>query len=89
LYFLRTEGLHFDGFDEQYYRELGQYTLRQWPVTNDQVAQSLSAVHLISIEQFKESAESCGGLVTFKRTVEPSAPTGHHITSAMDTRSLP
>lgn len=66
VHFLRTEGLFFEGFDEQYYRDLGKYTLRLWPVTTEQIEQSLNAIHLISIEDFKRSAEQSGGVVTFE-----------------------
>ena len=73
VHFLRTEGLFFEGFDEQHYRDLGQYTLRLWPVTTEQIEQSLNAIHLISIEDFKRAAEQSGGVVTFESSANADA----------------
>jgi hypothetical protein len=87
IHLLRTEGLFFEGFDEQYYRELGQYTLRLWPVTMEQVDQSLNAIHLISIEDFKRAAEQNGGVVTFEMNTIPQID--GRVTAMVNDRSKP
>lgn len=89
VHFLRTEGLFFEGFDEQHYRELGQYTLRLWPVTAEQVNKSLNAVHLISIEDFKRSAEQNGGVVTFEADTNPKPQFDRRVTAMTSGRSEP
>lgn len=89
IHFLRTEGLFFEGFDEQYYRELGQYTLRLWPVTAEQVDKSLNAVHLISIEDFKRSAEQNSGVVTSEAGTNPKPQLDRRVTAMMSGRSEP
>ncbi|MEZ6092178.1 MAG: hypothetical protein R3C05_30090 [Pirellulaceae bacterium] len=62
---LRTVGLKIEGEDEQCFSELGQFTLRQWPVTQEQAERSLQGVQLISIAQFKLNCERVGAKVVF------------------------
>ncbi|MEM9588195.1 MAG: hypothetical protein AAGA03_13015, partial [Planctomycetota bacterium] len=64
-YRLRTRGLRIEGEDERCYRTHGQFVLRQWPVSVEDVEQSLDSVELISIDQFKLDAQTSGGHVVF------------------------
>ncbi|QDV69960.1 hypothetical protein Poly24_36790 [Rosistilla carotiformis] len=62
---LRTRGLAFEGQDEQCFTTLGEFTLRQWPVTGDDVQRSLQSVELILVDQVKSDTERAGGKVIF------------------------
>lgn len=64
-YRLRTDGLEAEGQDEQFFSELGQFTFRQWPVTEADVKRSLKQVQLISVEQFQLDTEQTGGNTMF------------------------
>jgi hypothetical protein len=88
-HFFRTEGLAFEGFDEQHFVEHGHYTLRQWPVSNEQVVQSLRAIHVISIDQFKNAVELHGGRVTFEGMAEANLRGPDRMTSVIQSRSKP
>lgn len=64
-YRLRTVGLAAAGQDEQCFTQLGRFTLRQWPVTEEDVQRALQAVELISVDQFKLEASLSGGQIQF------------------------
>lgn len=71
-YRMRTDGINVGGFDEQYFGDAGQYTLRQWPVGENEAKQSLKAIHILSIDQFKKESERAGGLITFEGAMPTS-----------------
>jgi hypothetical protein len=88
-YRLRTEGLSPSGFDEQWFTKHGHYTLRQWPITADQVTQSLHAVHLVSIEQLKRDCERRGNVATFESDEEETRTVAPHDSLSVRERSQP
>ncbi|QEG40656.1 vWA domain-containing protein [Roseimaritima ulvae] len=83
-YRLRTVGLAATGQDEQCFTALGRFTLRQWPVSEEQVQQALQAVQLISVDQFKLEASLSGGQIQFGQPDGHGQPTA--ATSAANVR---
>ncbi len=77
-YRLRTVGLTVAGQDEQCFTRLGRFTLRQWPVSEEDVQRALQAVQLISIDQFKLEASLNGGQIQFgqDQREQPQAAAG-------------
>jgi hypothetical protein len=72
----RTVGLNATGQDEQCFTGLGEWTLRQWPVTQAMAEAALHAVELISVDQFRRDAERAGGRLQFDNatTSAPASP---------------
>lgn len=83
---MRTRGLAFEGQDEQCFTELGQFTLRQWPVTQADVERSLQAVELILVDQVQRDTERSGGKLIF--AAEPPPVSVTHNRNAGDSRSV-
>ncbi|QDV13776.1 hypothetical protein CA51_36670 [Rosistilla oblonga] len=74
---VRTSGLAFEGQDEQCFTELGEFTLRQWPVTSEDVERTLQSVELILVDRVNSNAERAGGKVIFDDKPTPNSVTQH------------
>lgn len=60
IYRWRTTGLSAGGWDAQSFPAEGQFTFRQWPVTEADADRLLRTVELVSIDRFRRDAELAG-----------------------------
>ena len=61
------------GFEHRFYNEAHKYTGLFWPVTSDEVEDSLNRITVYSLNQFKRQAETRKYMIELKNLKSPSS----------------
>jgi hypothetical protein len=73
IYWAELVGMESAGVEREFYPSIGRTTCLFWPLTSDEVERNVTAIGLVSLAEWKKSAESRGFVVELKSPGRPDA----------------